>query len=79
MKKIMTYWILALFFGGGVFLACSNNTEAESEPEKGAIEKMTDRTAKQIVNRIRTPINKARSVKDQQEGRQKEMEESLQD
>ena len=79
MNKTITYWILALLLGGGLFQACSNNTEAESEPEKGAIEKMTDRTAKQIVNRIRTPINKARSVKDQQEGRQKDIEESLKD
>ena len=56
---------------------CSNNEEAQEGSEKGAIEKMTDRTAKEIVNRIRTPINKARSVKDQQENRQKDMDESL--
>jgi hypothetical protein len=50
---------------------------AESESEKGTIEKMTDRAAKEMVNRIRTPINKARSVKDRQEDRFNDMDESL--
>jgi hypothetical protein len=35
--------------------------------EKGTIEKMTDKAAKEMVNKIRTPIDKARSAKDQQE------------
>jgi hypothetical protein len=38
---------------------------------------MTDKAAKKMVKRIRTPINKARSVKDQQEDRLGDMEESL--
>jgi hypothetical protein len=50
---------------------------SESESEKGTIEKMTDRAAKEMVNRIRTPINKARSVKDRQEDRFNDMDESL--
>ena len=77
MKKMMTYCVLALFLSGAGLLACSNNKEAESESEKGRIEKMTDKAAKKIVNRIRTPINKARSVKDQQEDRLDNMDESL--
>jgi hypothetical protein len=75
MKKMMTYCVLALFLSGTGLLACSNNKEAESE--KGRIEKMTDKAAKKMVNRIRTPINKARSVKDRQEDRLKDMDESL--
>jgi hypothetical protein len=51
--------------------------KTESESEKGTIEKMTDRAAKEMVNRIRTPINKARSVKDRQEDRFNDMDESL--
>jgi hypothetical protein len=77
MKKMMTYCVFALLLGGAALLACSNNNEAESESEKGTIEKMTDKAAKEMVNRIRTPINKAHSVKDQQEDRLNEMDESL--
>jgi outer membrane murein-binding lipoprotein Lpp len=77
MKKMMIYCVFALLFGGVVLLACSNNKEAESESEKGRIEKMTDKAAKKMVNRIRTPINKARSVKDRQEDRLNDMDESL--
>jgi oligoribonuclease (3'-5' exoribonuclease) len=40
-------------------------------------EKMTDKAAKEMVNRIRTPINKARSVKNRQEERLNDMDESL--
>ena len=75
MKKVMTYCVLALLLSGAGFLACSNNKEAEAE--KGRIEKMTDKAAKKIVNRIRTPIKKARSVKDRQEDRLKDMDKSL--
>ena len=79
MKKMMAYGVLALLLGGAGLLTCSNNNEAESESgsEKGAIEKMTDKAAKEMVNRIRTPINKARSAKDQQEDRLNDMDESL--
>ena len=77
MKKMMTYCVLALLLGGAVLLACSNNNEAESESEKGTIEKMTDKAAKEMVNRIRTPINKARSAKDLQEDRLNDKDESL--
>ena len=79
MKKMMTYSVLALLLGGAALLACSNNKEAEAESEKGRIEIMTDKAAKKIVNRIRTPINKARAVKDQQEDRLSDMDESVKD
>jgi predicted transcriptional regulator len=57
------------------FFACSKDKEAERE--KGAIEKMTDKTAKEIVDKIQAPIKSARSVKDQQEDRSKKMEKTL--
>jgi len=79
MKKMMIYCVLALLLGGAALLACSNNKEAESESEKGTIEKMTDKAAKEMVNRIRTPINKARSAKDRQEDRLNDMDESVKD
>ena len=79
MKKMMTYCVFGLLLGGAVLLACSNNNEAEAESEKGMIEKMTDKAAKEMVNRIRTPINKARAVKDRQEDRLNDMDESVKD
>lgn len=75
MKKIMIYCVFALLFGGVLLLACSNNEETESEI--GPIEKITGKAAEEMVNRIRTPINKARSVKDRQEDRINDMNESL--
>jgi len=75
MKKILLTAVIVMLLGGAALIACSNNKEAESE--KGTIEKMTDKTAKEIVNRIRTPIDKAQSVKNQQEDRLNDMEKSL--
>ena len=75
MKKMMTYFILSLFLGGAALFACSNNNDPE--PQKGAIEEMTDKAAKAAVKKIRTPLNKARSAADQQEDRLNVMDESL--
>ena len=77
MKKIMIFCVFTLLFGGVTFLACSNNKETESKAEKGTIEKMTDKAAQKMVNKIRTPMNKARSVKVRQEKRLDDMDESL--
>jgi hypothetical protein len=75
MKKTMIYCAFALLFTGHVLVACSNNDEAESE--QGPIDKITSKAAKEMVNRIRTPINKARAVKDQEENRLNEMDEAV--
>ncbi len=77
MKKLIINSVIALLLGGAALIACSNNQEAEQEPEKGVIEEMTDRAAKEAVNRIRTPLNKARSAADQEEERLNDMDESL--
>ena len=75
MKTMLLYSVIALLVSSATFLACSSNKEAESE--KGTIEAVTDKTAKEVVRRIRTPIEKARSVKNQQEDRLSDMEETL--
>ena len=77
MKKMLIASVTMLLLGCAVFFACSDNKKADSE--KGAIEKMTDKTAKEAVNRIRTPIDKAQSVKNQQDDRLREMEKTLKD
>lgn len=75
MKKMLLFTVIALLFGCATLFSCSNNKEAESE--KGIIETFTDKTAKDVAGRILAPMEKARSVKDQQEDRSSDMEESL--
>jgi hypothetical protein len=75
MKKMLWYVVMVLLLYSAAFLACSKDKEAESE--KGTIEKMTDETAKKIVDKIQAPIKGAHSVKDQQENRSKEVEKAL--
>jgi len=75
MKKMLRVSIIVLLLGSTTFFSCSNNKEAESE--KGIIKTFTDKTAKDVAGRILAPIEKARSVKDQQEDRLSDMEESV--
>jgi len=77
MTKMLLYSVMVLFLGNAAIIACSDNKEAESE--KGTIEKMTDKAAKEMVNKIRTPIDKARSVKNQQEDRLNEIDKIVKD
>jgi hypothetical protein len=78
-KKLMTYSAIIFFVACAGLLACSNSNEAQSASQKGAIEKMTDKAAQNAINRIRTPLDKARTVADQEEGRFTDMDESLND
>ena len=75
MKKMLLCVVMVLLLCSAALLACSKDKETESE--KGAIEKMTDKTAKEIVDKIQAPIKSARSVKDQQEDRSREIESTL--
>ena len=75
MTKMLLFSVMVLFIGSAVFIACPDNKDAESE--KGTIEKMTDKAAKEMVNKIRDPIDKARSVKDQQEDKLDEIEKTI--
>ena len=72
---MLLFTVMALLFGFATLFSCSNNKEAESE--KGVIETFTDKTSKKVAGRILAPTRKARSVKDQQEDRFSDMEESL--
>ncbi|MGD2096920.1 MAG: hypothetical protein PVG35_05020 [Desulfobacterales bacterium] len=77
MKKKMMVSVMALFLGGAGLFACSNSNEAESEPQKGVIEQITHNTAQKAVNRIRTPLDRARSAANREEKRLNEMDESV--
>ena len=74
MKKMLFGCFIGLVLVSGTFFTCSNKKEPEAQ--KGPIEKMTDQTAKDVVNHLRAPINKARSIEKQQEERIKEMEDA---
>jgi len=73
MKKLLLFSILVLFFGSASFFACSNNKEAESENE--TTETGIDKAVKETSRKILAPLEKARSVKNQQEERLRDMEE----
>jgi hypothetical protein len=74
MKKILSYCLIGVVLVSGAFYGCSD--KKEPAPEKGAIQKMTEDTARQAVDRIRTPIDKARSVAQQQEEKDKEVDDA---
>lgn len=76
MKKSLLFFLVVLF-ASVVLFACSDKKEAKSE--RGAIEKMTDQEAEEMGNRIRTPLEQARSVKDQEEDRLRDMESAVKD
>jgi hypothetical protein len=67
MKKWFFALSVLLFLAGG-FVSCSDQKEAAPE-KNGAVEEMTDQIAKEAVEKIRTPIEKARSVEDIQQDR----------
>ena len=74
---MIAYFVIGSLLGGITLFACSNNKEGESE--KGKIETMTDKAAEELVNKIRTPMDRAREVEKKQLDRYREMEESLKD
>jgi len=67
MKKLFLYFTAALLFCGLSLVGCSS--DSAEEPEKGAIRKMTDEVAHDLSHKMRSPIDKARALKDQEEDR----------
>jgi hypothetical protein len=74
MKKIGITCVIGAVLFSATFSACNN--KKESAENKGPIEKFTDKTAKEIVDKIQAPINKARSEAKKADERIKEMEEA---
>ena len=74
MKRIHLYLTIGLLFTALSLGGCSNNSGEESE--KGAIRKMTDQVAHDLSHKIRSPIDKARAVKDQEEDRLNDLEDT---
>ena len=59
MKKMLAYAALCLFTCS-LLSACSDKKEEDAS--KGPIKKMTERTAQGIVQKIQTPIDRAREA-----------------
>jgi len=77
MKKKTLYILMALFLFCAVFVSCTSKKDAE--PEKGAIDKMTDRAAKEMADSIQIPLERARTAAKEQEDKMRELEEALKD
>jgi hypothetical protein len=75
MVKVLSYCLIGVVLLSGAFWGCSDKKEPAAE--KGAIKKMTEETAREAVNQIRTPIDKARSVAQQQEENNKNRDDTL--
>ena len=76
LKRVLSYCLIGVVLVSGAFWGCSDKKEPALE-KKGAIKKMTEETAREAANQIRTPIDKARSVAQQQEDKAKEMDDTL--
>ena len=75
MKTFLPCSLVVLLLCSATVFSCSPKEEAD--PEKGAIEKLTDQAADELTNRIRTPIEKARSAANQQEDRMRSVDDQL--
>jgi len=75
MKKVLVNFMMVIFLCSGAIWSCSKDKDTESK--KGAIEKMTEKAGKEIADKLQKPIENARSVKEKQEKRSKEIEKTL--
>ena len=66
-----------MLFAGLLLWSCSNRSGEESE--KGAIRKMTDQVAHDLSHKMRDPIDKARAVKDLEEERLNDLEDTAEE
>jgi len=77
MRRLLMYCVLAFAVCGIAFSACSKEEDGKSE--KGRIEEMTDEAANVIVDRMKTPIERARSVDEMARERINGMDEASRD
>jgi len=77
MKKNILYIFMALFLFCAVFVACASKNETETE--KGSIDKMTDRAAKEMADSIQIPLQKARAAAKLQEDKMRDLDEAMKD
>ena len=77
MKSVILYSVIGLVILGLNLVSCAK--KEETEPEKGKIEQMTDEAAEVIVKKIRTPMDRARSVKKMEIDRARGIDQTLEE
>jgi len=77
MKRIIFHYTVAVLFTVLCLWGCSRNSGEETE--KGAIRKMTDQVAHDLSHKMRSPIDKARAAKNQEEDRLNDLEETAEE
>ena len=77
MRKLFLYSTAAVLFSGLFLVGCSSNSG--EEPEKGEIRKMTDQVAHDLTRKMRSPIDKARALKDREEDRLNDQEDAAEE
>ena len=75
MKSVLVGFMMVMFLCSASLWSCSKDKDTESK--KGAIEKMTEKTGKEIADQLQKPIKQARSVKEKQEKSDKELEKAI--
>ena len=75
MKKILLCIVAALFIVSPLLLSCTKSEDTETE--KGAIERMTEKAGKEMADRITDPLEKAREAKELVEKNYRDMDENL--
>jgi len=81
-KKLLYYFIGIAAVGAVCFLqaGCTKNNEQQAQEveEKGRIEQMTDQVAEKAVEKIRSPIDKARATQTLGDERLESMDKAVQ-
>lgn len=75
MKKNFLYLMMVIILISIALTGCSDDRSSDSK--KGAVKTLTDEVAKEAVSRMKSPIDKANAVKEQQEGDFNSMEKTL--
>ena len=74
MKKIVVGIVASLLLGVVCLFPVSCSKDKE---EKGSVEKMTEKAAKDVANKLMAPIDKAKAAKEMQEERDREAAEKM--
>jgi PBP1b-binding outer membrane lipoprotein LpoB len=75
MEQTMHYAKIFLMFFLATLLLCSCSNETEKEIKPGKIDTMTKKIGQDAAQMIKTPIDKAQAVADQEEKRIRKMDE----
>jgi hypothetical protein len=75
MKKIFLCSVVVLCICSTLLLSCAKSEDTEKE--KGAIDRMSEKAGKEMADRIADPLEKARIAKEQVDENYRDMEEDI--